>query len=131
MPKKFTKLFLGDAVYSSGGKMFRKLSTEEPQDDTIVGTWLFNEYINVNGGAWYAVDFICNDNFYVAMSDRRSQSSSMHDMSLKYFKTPTSYTTAFSGAGMWNNEAYRTIEITAEPTDEEFITWLKANATKQ
>jgi hypothetical protein len=31
----------------------------------------------------------------------------------------------------WSNERYKTIEITEEPTDETFITWLKANATKQ
>ena len=100
-------------------------------DDTIVGTWLFNEYINVNGGAWYAVDFTSNGTTYIAMSDKRSEASSAHDMSLKYFKSASSYDTAFSGAEEFTNEAYRTITITAEPTDEEFIAWLKANATKQ
>lgn len=132
MAKKFTKLFLGDVVKTVGSKVFKKLITEQPKDDTIVGTWLFNEYINVNGAAWYAVDFTSNGTTYIAMSDKRSETSSVHDMSLKYFKSATSYDTAFSGGSeAFTKEAYRTINITTEPTDEEFIAWLKANATKQ
>lgn len=99
--------------------------------DSIVGTWLFNESINVNGGAWYSVNFTSNGVSYIAFSDRRDQTSAMHDMSLRYFKTPTTYDLAFGGDGSWRNEAYRTITISEEPTDEEFIVWLKANATKQ
>jgi hypothetical protein len=42
MAKIFTKLNLADIVATSGGKSFRKLSTEEPQE-TIVGTWVFDK----------------------------------------------------------------------------------------
>lgn len=106
-------------------------TTDEPGDETIVGTWLFNESISVNGGAWYNVNFTSNGVSYTAMSDRNSQTSDMHDMTLRYFKTSTIYVYAFNGSGTWEDEAYRTITINEEPTDEEFITWLKANATKQ
>lgn len=108
-----------------------KQEAEEPTDETIVGTWLFNENIAVNGGAWYSVNFTSNGVSYIAMSDRSSQTSTIHDMTLRYFKNSTIYVYAFNGSGTWEDEAYRTIIINEEPTDEEFITWLKANATKQ
>lgn len=131
--RKFTKLFLGDVVKTAGNKVFRKLTTEQPvvEDETIVGTWLFNENIAVNGGAWYSVNFTSNGVSYIAMSDRSSQTSTIHDMTLRYFKNSTIYVYAFNGSGTWEDEAYRTIIINEEPTDKEFITWLKANATKQ
>ena len=31
----------------------------------------------------------------------------------------------------WKDEAYKTIVIHEEPSSSEFVTWLKANATKQ
>lgn len=41
---KFTKLNIGDAVASSGGRVWKKLSVEPPIDyNTIVGTWVINE----------------------------------------------------------------------------------------
>ena len=73
MAKKFTKLTIGDIAQTIGSRVFKKLTTEQPKDDTIVGTWLFNEFINVNGGAWYAVDFTSNGTTYIAMSDKRSE----------------------------------------------------------
>lgn len=106
-------------------------TTDEPEDETIVGTWIFNENISVNGSAWYSVNFTSNGVSYIAFSDRNSQTADIHDMSLRYFKTSTTYDTAFGADGSWRNEAYRTVTISEEPTDEEFVTWLKANATKQ
>lgn len=42
MAKIFTKLNLADIVATSGGKSFRKLSTEETVE--LAGTWLLNEH---------------------------------------------------------------------------------------
>ena len=45
MAKIFTKLHLADIVATSGGKSFRKLSTEEPvviNPNTLEGVWQFN-----------------------------------------------------------------------------------------
>lgn len=40
---KFTKLNIGDAVASSGGRVWKKLSAESAVvDDELVGTWTFN-----------------------------------------------------------------------------------------
>lgn len=39
---KFTKLNIGDAVASSGGRVWKKLSAESAEDNSIVGTWVFN-----------------------------------------------------------------------------------------
>ena len=39
---KFTKLNIGAAVASSGGRAWKKLSVESATDDSIVGTWTYN-----------------------------------------------------------------------------------------
>lgn len=57
MSKMLKRLYLGDVVKTFGTKRLRKLTTEEPQDDSVVGTWLIKK--NPEGGqvdAWYPVD---------------------------------------------------------------------------
>ena len=48
MAKIFTKLNLADIVATSGGKSFRKLSTEEPIDNSLIGTWKVKEGTRTN-----------------------------------------------------------------------------------
>lgn len=42
---KFTKLNIGDSVASSGGRVWKKLSVESAEEESIVGTWVFNNEI--------------------------------------------------------------------------------------
>ena len=100
--------------------------------DSIVGTWVFNGHPSTEYMAnWFSVEFTSNNENFIAMSDKRSQTSSIHDGNLKYFKTATSYVTVTNGGTEEWIEAYKTITILTEPTNAEFIAWLKANATKQ
>ena len=132
MTRIFTKLNIGDNVASGGGRVFKKLSTESAAEDSIVGTWVFNGHPSTEYMAnWFSVEFTSNNENFIAMSDKRSQTSSIHDGNLKYFKTATSYVTVINGGTEEWIEAYKTITILTEPTNAEFIAWLKANATKQ
>lgn len=66
--KKFARLYIGETVYSSNGKRFRKLQdTEyvepsEPEDtESIIGTWLLNkdlEYWTVAGATSYLMGYV-------------------------------------------------------------------------
>lgn len=107
---------------------------EESQIESVVGTWVFND-----GGALdnlsnsttpFDVEFMCNGKAYGSMKcDEDSGGEGM--WSLYYVKTPTNIDEAYGWGIGWYDQTYRTINITSEPTDETFIAWLKANATKQ
>lgn len=64
--KKFTRLYIGDTVASSGGRVWKKLSAEA--QDELAGTWVFNNSLsgaidsNVNfesvDGNWTRIQYI-------------------------------------------------------------------------
>lgn len=120
--------------YKNGAwvNMELNLDVPETENDSIVGTWVFNDSINLDSFPNFIVEFANNGINYVSMSvyDNDGTTSPRH----KYFYYHTADTATqvyYSGSDTWYDETYRTIVITSEPTDATFLTWLKANATKQ
>ena len=96
-------------------------------DDSVVGTWVFNETLPlIDDSRAIYFKFQSGGNNYDIM-----QLYNMGDwMYLVYENSDdNTYTDAYDDG--WRNEVYRIITITEEPTDPEFITWLKANAVKR
>lgn len=120
--------------YKNGAWVNMELNLDVPEEDenSIVGTWYFNDSINLDSFPNFVVEFTNNGIDYVSMSvyDNDGATSPRH----KYFYYHTADTATqvyYSGSDTWYDETYRTIVITSKSTDEAFITWLKANATKQ
>lgn len=138
MAKKFTKLFLGDVVKTVGSRVFRKLTTEQPVvEDELQGTWVLNDTLDIED--WteeiYVVNFVSNSTNYGKLwvgfySDaevdyvRYSVADASFGQSVEVYEDTS-----------WNNNAYKTINITSKLSEvengEALLTWLKANATKQ
>lgn len=95
-------------------------------DDSIVGTWVFNEQLTPLGKS-VEVSFTSDGSNYVAIENIDGGDSVLYYSIAVGDETDPVYSYRFD----WENEAYRTIEILEEPTDEVFISWLKENATKQ
>jgi hypothetical protein len=101
---------------------------EEPVEDELAGTWLIDDYPTVLSGSFTAnVNFTSNGVVYSSIT----VSEVAVGCNIKYDNTAV-----LSGGSMidfpsWTSSAYKTINITTEPTDSTFIEWLKANATKQ
>lgn len=89
-------------------------------NESVVGTWMFNESIELPG-TLFDVVFASNGNNYDAIEDFNG----LIYVSNKDYMTDTAY----SESSGWETEEFRTIEILEEPTDKDFIAWLKANAT--
>lgn len=102
----------------------------EEEAESIVGTWVFNDGVaddlDTITPNTFSFNFTSNGNSYTSFV---TQYGGEFGMAQIYYDSTLAY-----GGDMdtsWQNEAYKTINITSEPTDEAFITWLKANATKQ
>lgn len=129
MAKIFKKLFSGDTVATYDGKVVKKLTTEEPTtDDSIVGTWVFNDAI-VYDSTW--TSFYAS--FYSNNTEYKRFTIGSYDMS--YVTTAGGYQSAYIfGTGVWGTNK-QTVNIVSVDTTQSnysvFVTWLKANATKQ
>ena len=98
-----------------------KANATKVEIENVVGTWVFNDTISIPNKNFEA-SFTSNDTEYVAIE----------------FAEPTLYYSEEVGdetepvyyyeEGVWSDFVWATITITEEPTDPEFITWLKANA---
>ena len=107
----------------------------EEEAESIVGTWVFNSYLNkpyTSDTIPYIVDFKSDNKTFYSM---RIVSTDNYIGKLYYCNANDDYYaynfTEVETSGTFTDEAYRTIEIINEPTDTTFIEWLKANATKQ
>ena len=132
MDKIFTKLNIGDVVASSGGKCFKKLTTEQPQDDSIVGTWVFNETISFDIFGHYYIEGIISTG-YSFTEIFLNQASSTGDHWMQYYLPAiSSYVKAYTVNKGWGNTKDRTITISggSDISNSGFISWLKANAIK-
>ena len=134
MSKKFTKLFLGDAVKTVGSRVFRKLSTEEPsQDDTITDlkdtTWYvpsgwsatygygrFTIYGTVNGNN-ISTDAINNFGIGHGYGEAWGATNCIEYLNSDFIPQTLTPTDAF------------TLSITGgeSTTNADLIAWLKAN----
>ena len=134
MAKIFTKLNLADIVATSGGKSFRKLSTE---DDSIIGTWLFNNTLTMSP-IWRLSEIASNA--YGAMKHSSYNGSNIDAMSITStgwsIHTKQGLSAWPYSSGKWQSgwekqlEIYDTSIIETYADYEKFVTWLKANATK-
>lgn len=91
--------------------------------ETLKGIWVFNDYPNLNSDVTWFFEFTSNGTKYYGIAQSYDY--------LGYVYMVGEDPIAVNNAGAWTNTAYKTIEITSEPTDEAFITWLTANATQQ
>lgn len=104
---------------------------------SIVGTWVFNDVISIDSGTTFNVDFTITVDG-VTYNETAIKYTSIVSGNYTYVDynggtNVSAFTMLSNGAvsNTWNNEQYKTIVILNEPTDETFITWLQANATKQ
>ena len=95
----------------------------EEETESIVGTWVFNGEIT-GLLSQTNVSFESNGKTYSSISCVDSG----FGLQVKYDSTIVCGKLV---ANEWVSDTYKTIIITSEPTDEAFITWLKANAVKQ
>ena len=108
---------------------------------SIVGTWVFNESLTSYPVDNYTLNLnfeFCKDdevfscNYLSLYSENSSTGRYMDEVCFgndnaewgAYYKGNRDY-------GQWEGTGYNTITILEEPTDAEFIAWLKVNATKQ
>ena len=110
-------------------------------DNTIAGTWVFNDEIDLSTLSDTEMCFISNGSYYGGIKRGNTGSSDWGIYSMQYTKFNS--TSFYDGVYIynpegsygishgWQNGIYKTIEILEEPTDETFITWLRANASKQ
>ena len=119
---------------------------EEPVDDSIVGTWVFNEslsleQLNIPSGIYSEnhVELIFTERSDGAHDRITFEGDVNGNIGLQYSGSPYN---VYDGG--WDDEIYRTITIysdvlsiradhtsTPDFDEKDFITWLKANATKQ
>lgn len=97
-------------------------------NSTAVGTWLFNSTLTAPTSSFsYSIDFTSGGNEYSTIIYLFSAAT---PIGLCYGTTSNQvYTDATS---TWTDEMFKTITITGgtDATNSDFITWLKANATK-
>ena len=108
----------------------------EDGDDTIVGTWVFNDEIEIpkESETDYDISYTATDGTGNVEPFRKIYLYSFGDdeyMDYIGCDDDVVFSEVYTPSNGWANEAYKTITITEEPTDAEFIAWLKANATKQ
>jgi hypothetical protein len=104
-------------------------------NDSFVGTWIFNDTLtafDLDIDEYVAFDCVFKSydewNFGV---DYTGFTFSPDPLTFS-FNRPGPGATAYSFEdNTWFDERYKTVQIIDAPTDSEFITWFKANATKQ
>lgn len=134
---KFTKLNIGDAVASSGGRVWKKLSAESAEvQDELAGTWVFNEVpVGTSSGSYVVkeieMNFSSNGNTFDSFQFYQTTNSTV---SWVHYFSGDVRTTAYEKNSGWYS-SYRTIYITSKLSEvnngSTWLDWLQANATKQ
>lgn len=122
---------LNSAKANMGGTLSEMAGAAEEEDE-LQGTWVFNDNIALDSFPAFAVEFTNNGIDYISMSVYDKDGATAPRRKYFYYHNADIETQVYySGSDTWYDETYRTIVITSKSTDEAFITWLKANATKQ
>ena len=107
-------------------------------DDSVVGTWMLNYDLNLTSNMDVTMCFTSYDADGIKREFNRltievitDDFGAVQDYRLTYYIDGVVYAVCNTLDEMWHSSLSRTITITEEPTDSEFITWLKANAVKQ
>jgi hypothetical protein len=128
------------AVFTEINKINNTIGT----DDNLLGTWVFNDELSILGN-----ETIIASMLFTVQGDTGEFtgfiSQTMTNGILQYrYRRPrlvdetivSDYVSIYQTDELWGmpkgwvDETNKTITITKAPTDETFITWLKANATK-
>ena len=101
---------------------------EVPEDNSIVGTWLFYDQQPTATGTYFYIDFESNGETFSYLESYKA-SAGNYSWQVRYYKPNNGYILAYGHE--WS-QAYRTIRIVGgqDIANETFITWLKANATR-
>jgi hypothetical protein len=100
-------------------------------DESIVGTWVFNDELTIPEELWDANVYFG----FVAYHPDNGATVMTHMLfyddgsGVCYYGDSYGIEDAYYD-GDWATEECKTIKIYEEPTDQDFIAWLKANATK-
>lgn len=97
---------------------------------TIKGTWVFNNSV-FGDGSTYNVNFTYNGISCTKISgcDNPNSSIPIHTGEYLWYYVGGTWVKVYHGG--WLGDEYKTINITEEPNDEQFATWLPDNASKQ
>ena len=105
----------------------------EKVNSLLLETWVLNDTLTSTEDTWtYSLEFTSNNSEFTSIS--RAGAGPPGVRCLKYGSVQVYIFESENMYGLtpgWSDEAYKTITFTEEPTDEAFLTWLKANATKQ
>ena len=146
-------LTAGQKCTFKGGKVMQAdiVAVVSGGEDSIIGTWVLNEAFDIqefiDSGSWgdistLEIQYISNGVTYDAINTSFTSDVDMDTMEVIYTgnlyycisEGTNAYTTTlvYSHSKGWVDTAYRTINIVDDSgATDEFITWLKANATKQ
>lgn len=128
-------LTAGQKCTFKGGKVMQAdivatVSASEETEDELQGTWVFNDSVTVDVVQMvsYSFEFTSKNTAFIKLSTQI-------DGRIFYFTTDSSSITVMNDYGVWNDNDYKTINITSKLSEVEngdtLLTWLKANATKQ
>jgi len=105
-------------------------SQEEPQEDPLAGTWVFNDTLTFTNEFIYYLNFTPFSG--VECSGLKSYQDGRY-WCLDYLEFGSIWDLKYDGE--WYSPSYQTIFISSKLSDvehgEEFLTWLQANAVKQ
>lgn len=94
-------------------------------DNSIVGTWVFNNYVYADKTVRFQVDFECEGTQY----NELDVNVDTHNAVKMYYCDRDGGTDVYDEG--WYIPEYKTIKILSDPNNDDFAAWLKANATKQ
>lgn len=123
----------GEWVYEREADM----GGDSDADDSIVGTWVFKDELTKPDEM--PINSYCD--YYANTSDGLQRMNEVYisfvdeensdNFTISYYGDEYSVDDVYEKDYGWSEEKYKTIKILTEPTDQTFIAWLKANATKQ
>ena len=128
-----TKLYMG-ATEVTKAYMGETLVYEKSEQDELAGTWVFNDYVNIDTNFSYTISFISNNIEFSRIAGQNLEDPFFKMITLTYAQNDGHLTNAFNNES-WVNTAYKTITITSKLSEvangSELLAWLQANATKQ
>ena len=128
-----TKLYMG-ATEVTKAYMGDVLVYETSKQDELAGTWVFNDYVNIDTNFSYTLSFISNNIEFSRIVGQNLEDPFIKMITLSYAQNAGPLTNAFYNES-WGNIAYKTITITSKLSEvsnaSELLAWLQANATKQ
>ena len=108
-------------------------TVEAAATDELAGTWVFNDYVNIDTNFSYNLSFISNNIEFSRIVGQNLEDPFFKMITLTYVQNADPLIT-FNNES-WVNTAYKTITITSKlseiPDGEPLLTWLQANAVKQ